>query len=322
MVSTEIKQIAQKIQTMEIRGAGLIARTGVEALDITASKSTASSPGEFKNELESTANLIISTRPSAVSLPNGIRYVMKRFHDAYQSGVDLKQLIHIVQVSSREFCQRSLDAVKRIGEIGANRIRDGDKIMTICNSSNVISILKTAKDQGKDLVVFAAETRPRLQGHITAKALGKFGIHTQLIVDGAIRTFVNDVDLCLVGADTITANGAVVNKVGTSMMALAAHEARTNLYVAAETYKFSSATMSGRLVKIEERDPEEVIDLKTLKTMPNVSVRNPAFDVTPSEYIDLIITEKGIIPPQGALLILKEEYGWSTLGMSTHLYSE
>ncbi|MHA2059839.1 MAG: ribose 1,5-bisphosphate isomerase [Candidatus Ranarchaeia archaeon] len=313
MVKAEVKQIAEKIRTMEIRGAGLIARSGVKALKIAATNTQATTNQEFEKEIKTTAQLIISTRPSAVSLPNGIRFVLKRFHEAQKEGHPLKDLIHIVQETSDEFITRSLQAIKRIGEIGANRLRDGDKILTICNSSNVISVLKTAKEQGKTLSVIVAETRPRFQGRITAKALGALGIQTNLIVDGAIRSFVNDVDLCMVGADTITANGAIVNKVGTSMMALAAHEARTNLYVAAETYKFSSATMSGRLVKIEERSPGEIIDPKLLKNMSNVSVQNPAFDITPSEYVDLIITEKGIIPPQGALLILKEEYGWSTL---------
>jgi ribose 1,5-bisphosphate isomerase len=313
MVLADVKEIADKIRSMEIRGAGLIARSGVEALKISAAKTQATTSQMFEKEIKTTAQLIISTRPSAVSLPNGIRFVLKRFFTAQKEGASLEDLISLVQETSDEFINRSLQAIKRIGEIGANRIQDGDKIMTICNSSNVISVLKTAKEQGKTIAAIVAETRPRYQGRLTAKALGELGIQTKLIVDGAIRSFVNNVDLCMVGADTITANGAIVNKVGTSMLALAAHEARTNLYVAAETYKFSSATMSGRLVKIEERAPDEIIDPKLLKDMLNVQVQNPAFDITPSEYVDLIITEKGIIPPQGALLILKDEYGWSTL---------
>ena len=94
------------------------------------------------------------------------------------------------------------------------------------------------------------------------------------------------------------------------MMALAAHEARTSLYIATETYKFSPESMVGRIIEIEERDHAEVLDTNKLKTMKNVGIKNPAFDITPNEYIELIITERGIIPPQAALLILKEEYGW------------
>ncbi|MEM3522592.1 MAG: hypothetical protein QXD78_06100, partial [Candidatus Bathyarchaeia archaeon] len=116
-------------------------------------------------------------------------------------------------------------------------------------------------------------------------------------------------DEVIVGADAITANGAVVNKIGTSMIALAAHEARVRFFVAAETYKFSPETMIGELVNIEERDSSEVIPLEELKTMKNVIVKNPAFDVTPPEYIDLIITEKGIIPPQGSMMVIQESFG-------------
>ena len=112
------------------------------------------------------------------------------------------------------------------------------------------------------------------------------------------------------GADAITANGAVVNKIGTSFVALAAHEARVDVFVAAESYKFSPATMAGELIEIEERDVSEVVSPDVLARWKHVNVRNPAFDVTPPEYIDSIITEHGIIPPQGAIAILHQEFGW------------
>jgi ribose 1,5-bisphosphate isomerase len=118
----------------------------------------------------------------------------------------------------------------------------------------------------------------------------------------------NKVDKVMVGADAIAANGSVVNKIGTSLVALAAHEANTPFFVTAETYKFSPETMAGELIILEERDISEIITAKQLTTMKNVNIRNPSFDITPSEYIDLIITEKGIIPPQGAVSILREEY--------------
>jgi ribose 1,5-bisphosphate isomerase len=116
-------------------------------------------------------------------------------------------------------------------------------------------------------------------------------------------------DKAIVGADAVAANGAVVNKIGTSMVALAAHESRVLFFVAAETYKFSPETMLGRLVRIEERGVSEVISERELKRMPKVNVRNPAFDVTPPDYIDLIITERGIIPPQAAIMVIQEEFG-------------
>ncbi len=310
MLIKEVKKIADDIQSMKIRGAGKIARTAVLGLKITAENTEAKTPDQFYQNISNTANLLIQTRPSAVSLPNSIRYVMKRVKNGYDQSVSLKQLKEITIKSASTFIKESNEAVKRIGEIGSRRIKDGDNLMTICNSSSAISVMKTAFNQGKQFHVFVAETRPRFQGHLTAKSLDDAGISVSLIVDSAVRYFVNDVDSVIVGADTITANGAVINKIGTATLALAAHEARTNLLVAAETYKFSPETMTGLLIEIEEREPYEVMTKVKLAEYKNLKVRNPAFDVTPSEYIDVIITEKGIIPPQAALMILRDEYGW------------
>jgi ribose 1,5-bisphosphate isomerase len=114
----------------------------------------------------------------------------------------------------------------------------------------------------------------------------------------------------ITGADAVTVNGAVVNKIGTSQIALAAHEARTNFVVAAETYKFAPRTILGELIEIEERPAGEVLPDDIAKSLPYVTVRNPVFDVTPAEYIDLIITETGAIPPQMAYIIIRDYLGW------------
>jgi ribose 1,5-bisphosphate isomerase len=152
--------------------------------------------------------------------------------------------------------------------------------------------------------------RPRNQGHITIRTLNDAGIKTNFIVDSAVRSFINDVDLVIVGADAVTVNGAVVNKIGTSQVAHTAAEARVNVIVAAETYKFAPRTVVGELIRIEERPPGEVLADEIAKTLPHVTVRNPAFDVTPAEYIDLIVTEQGAIPPQMAYVIIREYLGW------------
>ena len=131
-----------------------------------------------------------------------------------------------------------------------------------------------------------------------------------LIVDSAVRYFMKDVDLVIMGADAVTVNGSIINKIGTSQLALAASEARKNVIIAAETYKFSPKTLLGELVEIEERDSEEVITREKLDEFSNVFVKNPAFDVTPREYVDLICTEVGAIPPEMAYIIIKEHLGW------------
>ncbi|RLE50792.1 MAG: ribose 1,5-bisphosphate isomerase [Candidatus Methanomethylicota archaeon] len=305
-----VEQIAKDIASMKIRGAARIGRAAARALAITAKQSKASKPDELMEDLRRTSELLLSTRPTAVSLSNSIRYVMYRATQAYQSGASVKKLKFMVIKAAKDFRLSSLKAIVTIGVIGSRRIKDGDVILTHCNSSAALSIMVKAKQAGKSFQVIATETRPLYQGRLTAKYLSKHGIPVTLIVDSAVRFVMHEVDKVIVGADVVTANGAVVNKIGTSLIALAAREARVRFFVAAETYKFSPLTVLGELVEIEERPPEEIVPKSFLSKYPSVKVRNPAFDVTPPELIDLIITEKGIIPPQCAILILKEEFGW------------
>jgi ribose 1,5-bisphosphate isomerase len=305
----EANSIAEDIQNMRIRGAGLIARSAVEALQVVARESRANDVQGFVNELTDASRFLLQTRPTAVSLPNGIRFVMHRVNLGKSRAVSVHDIRSIALKATQDFIDNAKTAVQRIGEIGARRIRDGDLLLTHCNSTAAIEVMKTAWNQGKRFEVLVTETRPRFQGHITAQELSKAGIPVTLILDDAVRYFMQDVDKVLVGADAITANGALINKIGTSVVALAAHEARVRVFVAAETYKFSPETMIGELVKIEERDPTELISQKDLERLGPIKVLNPSFDVTPPEFIDLIITERGIIPPVGAILILEEVFG-------------
>jgi len=308
MASAKIDKIAQDIKTMRIRGAGRIARAAAKALKIASKESKAKTPAEFTKEIAQVSKLLLNTRPTAVSLPNAIQYVSIALKQA--NDLDLQKLKKAVISRADEFIKNSNEAVKRIGEIGANRILDGDVILTHCNSQSALSVIKTAFRQGKHIEVFVTESRPVWQGRLSARELLKEGIPTTMIIDSAARHFMRDIDKVIVGADSIAANGAVVNKIGTSAIALAAHEARTLFFVAAETYKFHPETLVGSLVKIEERDPSEIINLKRY---PKLKVRNPSFDITPAEYVDLIITEQGIISPYAAYSIIQDIFKW-TLG--------
>jgi ribose 1,5-bisphosphate isomerase len=200
--------------------------------------------------------------------------------------------------------------VENIALFGARHIQDGDTILTHCNSEAALGCILEAHRSGKEIEVFATEVRPRNQGYITIRTLNDAGIKTNFIVDSAVRSFISDVDLVIVGADAVTVNGAVINKIGTSQVAHTAHEARVNVLVAAETYKFAPRTIFGELIQIEERDGDEVLAEEIARTLPFVTVRNPAFDVTPAEYIDLIVTEAGALPPQMAYIIIREHLGW------------
>ena len=304
-VPTEITKIATQIKNMEIRGAGKIARSSAEALRIMALKTKASSRDKFLAELHEIERLLLNTRPTSVSLPNALRFILYRVETSSERNVGkLKEMTINI---ANNFIQSSLKAVETIGKIGARRIQDKDRIITHCHSLAVLSILRIAHREGKRIEVLVTETRPRYQGRITAKKLSEDGIPTTLIIDSAARYFIREVNKAIVGADSIAANGAVINKIGTSQLALVAHEARVPFFVAAETYKFHPGTALGELVPIEERKISEIINENKL---PNVKVRNPVFDVTPPEYIDLIITERGVFPPQAAFLIIRDLFGY------------
>ncbi len=310
-IPPEIQRIAHDIKVMKIRGASRIARAATKALKIAAEKYEGKKVDDFVKYMVEVSEILRNTRPTAVSLPNALSYVLSRMYKGYEQGLSLSELKELVIRTANEFIEYSRTATKRIGEIGARRIRDGDVILTHCNSSAALSVIIHAHKDGKNIKVFATETRPRFQGYITVKTLSKEGIDVTLIPDSAVRLIMKKVDRVIVGADAVAANGAVVNKIGTSLIALAAHEARVNFFVAAETYKFSPTTVIGELIEIEERSPLEVVSEDFLKSVKNITIRNPAFDVTPPEYIDAIITEKGLIPPQAAIIVLREEYGYA-----------
>jgi ribose 1,5-bisphosphate isomerase len=301
-----VPETAEKIKSMEIRGAGRIARAAAEALRDHALSVQAPNTAAFRQEMEEAAALLVSTRPTAVSLPNAVHLVMAGLSAAKTADEAKNGVVY----RAEQFITSSRHAVGKIAEFGARHIRDGDVILTHCNSEVALGCMIEAHRQGKEIEVFATEVRPRNQGHITIRTLNDAGIKTNFIVDSAVRSFINDVDLVIVGADAVTVNGAVVNKIGTSQVAHTAAEARVNMIVATETYKFAPRTVVGELIRIEERPPGEVLPDEIARTLPNVTVRNPAFDVTPAEYIDLIITEQGAIPPQMAYVIIREYLGW------------
>ncbi|ABN57993.1 MULTISPECIES: ribose 1,5-bisphosphate isomerase [Methanoculleus] len=301
-----LSETAANIKSMEIRGAGRIARAAVEALADYAANLDAADPDTFKQEMAKAADILTATRPTAVSLPNAVRSVMRAL-DSFDS---VEAARDAVLARAAEFVDHSEHAVERIAEIGARHISDGDVLLTHCNSEAALGCILEAHRQGKEIEVYATEVRPRGQGLVTIRTLNNAGIRTNYIVDSAVRYFINDVDLVVVGADAIAVNGAVVNKIGTAQIAHAAHEARTNVIVAAETYKFAPRTILGELIEIEERDPAEVLPRAVAEELPFVRVRNPAFDVTPAEYVDLIVTEQGAIPPGLAYTVIRDYLGW------------
>ena len=298
---------AQDIRDMKIRGAGRIARAGASAIGKFADGYQGKDMNLFKDDLAQAVKTLLDSRPTAVSLWNGVQASIKGVKEL-DNVDDARELLI---KNSEQFVKESNEAVSTIARIGAKRIEDGDTIMTHCNSSVAIGVIAEAHRQGKDIKVFATESRPWRQGILTVNDLAKEGVDTTLIIDSAVRLVMKKVDKVFVGADTITSHGALINKIGTSQLALAAHESRVQFYVCSETYKFSPLTLSGDMVKIEEREISEVV--RPGEIPDSVKVFNPVFDVTPSQYIDGIITEVGLISPGSVYDVMQRKFGTELL---------
>ncbi len=301
-----LEQTIEDIKKMRIRGALDIAIAAAKAMHLVVKKD-AKDTQELIKKLRSAGERLKSSRPSAVSLPNAVNYI---FYIAEKNKeLEIEKFREKISSEIQRFVEKQERALKKIAEIGSNLIQSGDIILTHCNSDTVNMILEKAWRDGKGIEVICTETRPRYQGIITVKELSSSGIPTTLIVDSAVHLIMRKlkVNKVLVGADTICANGDLINKIGTSQIALCAKELDIDFIVAAESIKFSPESVMGSVVEIEERDPSEVIKAEKLK---DVRVLNPVFDITDARYISMIITEYGVIPPEAAYHLLKEKFGW------------
>jgi ribose 1,5-bisphosphate isomerase len=189
--------------------------------------------------------------------------------------------------------------------ITAKRLPKKATILTHCHSNSVVRALIKAKKMGKKHNVICTETRPLYQGVKTAKELSQHRIKTTLIVDSAVGYFMKDIDLVMVGADVICANGDIVNKIGTSIIAIVAREMKIDFFVVSGCYKYDPLTELGYSERIEERPKNEIILPSKLK---NVEIRNPAFDITQSKYISAIITECGVVKPKEVKNTFKRKF--------------
>ncbi|GAA0227355.1 ribose 1,5-bisphosphate isomerase [Haladaptatus pallidirubidus] len=299
-----VTDAADDIADMEVRGAATIADAAAAALGEQAEASEAETPEAFRAEIRTAARMLHETRPTAVSLPNALRYVLRGMN-----GEIVSELRVSVIEGAVEF-RRELDhAQDNLGQIGANRLRDGDTIMTHCHSTDALSCVRNALDDGKEISAIVKETRPRKQGHITAKQLREWDVPVTIIVDNAARRYLDDTDHVLVGADAIAADGSVINKIGTSGLAVNARERGVPIMVAAQTLKFHPGTMTGHTVEIEMRDEAEILPDDERAEIGDVTVENPAFDVTPPRYVDAIVTERGQFPPESVVTLMRELFG-------------
>ena len=298
-------EVAEAIKEMVIRGApaiGVAAAMGI-ALGIKSSKATNLS--ELSEDFERICKVIGETRPTAVNLFWAIER-MKKIFKANSS----EKISHIKEILKKEAITIYNDDIainRRIGNNGATLIEDGSTILTHCNAGalatagygTALGVIRGAIEAGKKVKVLADETRPFLQGaRLTAWELMKDGIDVTVITDNMSGHLMKkgEIDAIVVGADRIASNGDVANKIGTYMVAVLANRHNIPFYVAAPLSTIDLEMNSGDEIPIEERTAREVTHIKDCPIVPeNVAVKNPAFDVTPSELVTAIITEAGIV---------------------------
>ena len=254
-----------------------------------------------------TINEVIKVRPTAAMLINCSRDILLELSNVVSNKPKLSEAKEILLGRIKRIKSRMASNIERIATIGANRIISGDVIMTSAYSKTVMKILEKALEQGKKFEVFITESRPGDDGKIVASELSKLGLKVTLIVDSAMRHFMKYTTRVFLGAEAVAANGAVISKVGSSLMALIAHEARVRVFVAASSLKFNYETVFGELVKIPQAPEETILPRKVKEKIgKNVKTEIPILDVIPPEYVDAIITEYGVIAPQAIPLLMRD----------------
>ena len=298
--------VAKAIKTMVIRGAPAIGVAAAMGIAVGMLRSRATGTKQFTTEFQKTCDLMAGTRPTAVNLFWAIERMKKAFAAAAQDGQSVDEIKRRLVAEARAIHDEDVQSCKTMGAHGAGLVPESARILTHCNAGalatagygTALGVIRAAAEQGKTIAVLADETRPFLQGaRLTAWELVRDGINTTVITDNMAGAMMRlgQVDLVVVGADRIAANGDVANKIGTYSVAVLAHEHGIPFYVAAPLSTVDLQTPDGSRIPIEERNDREVTHVGATRLTPDgAHIRNPAFDVTPAKYVTAIITERGI----------------------------
>jgi methylthioribose-1-phosphate isomerase len=303
------QEVAEAIRVMVVRGApaiGVAAAMGV-ALGVRDSKST--SQADLRKEFSEIVSLIGATRPTAVNLFWALDRMKRVFEQADTAGQSHPQIARRLIDEAQAIHREDIESNMRMGKFGAELLPSSGTVLTHCNAGalatagygTALGVIRAAVDGGKRLRVLADETRPFLQGaRLTAWELWKDDIDVRVISDNMSGSFMHQglIDAVIVGADRIAANGDVANKIGTYSVAVLARQHDIPFYVAAPISTLDLTMADGSHIPIEQRDPTEVTHIGGVRIVPEgVSVFNPAFDVTPNQFVTAIITDFGVARP-------------------------
>ncbi len=300
------EEVARAIEQMVVRGAPAIGVAAAMGLALGVRNTKAGSIGEIEKDFDDMCRRMSRTRPTAVNLFWAIKRMRWRFNKAKQQEASPEVVRASLIAEAKLIHSEDIESNRRMGRFGAELIAEGSTVLTHCNAGalatagfgTALGVIRAAIESGKRISVFAGETRPFLQGaRLTAWELARDGVPVTLITDGMSGHFMKRgrIDCVIVGADRIAANGDVANKIGTYMVAIAAHENNIPFYVAAPLSTIDLTLNSGDEIPIEERAAEEVTHIHGERMAPDgIAVSNPAFDVTPHRYVSAIITNKGV----------------------------
>lgn len=300
------EEVAIAIQEMTVRGAPAIGAAGAYGLALAALQAP---KDDFRNHLRKSRDILLASRPTAIDLNNAVRLV---YEHTVKWLPNTEQARSVAVKSAQDFAVDSAEDCRLIGAIGQELITDGMKVLTHCNAGalatvdwgTALAVFRMAQRRGKKFFVYVDETRPKLQGaRLTAFELKQEGIDHAIITDSAAGYFMQkgEIDLIITGADRICLNGDFANKIGTYTLAVLAKEHKIPFYVAAPKSTFDLTCMNGESIPIEQRSGDEITHLKgEWIASPDSAAINPAFDVTPAEFINGFITCKGIFTPKEA----------------------
>jgi methylthioribose-1-phosphate isomerase len=301
--------VADAIRELRVRGAPAIGVTAAMGVALGAQAVHCSDHQAFRAAVLEICDHLATTRPTAVNLFWAIER-MKRVLDKNDGG-SLDEVKTNLVNEAIAIQQEDIAMCRAMGQHGAKLIQDGQTILTHCNAGalatagygTALGVVRAAWESGKNIQVFADETRPVLQGaRLTVWELMQDGIPVTLITDNMAGSFMRQgkIQVCVVGADRIAANGDVANKIGTYPIAVLAKVHDIPFYVAAPSSTIDIATPTGDAIPIEERKREEVLSVHGSESIApdGVRVLNPAFDITPAEYVTGIITERGVFTPK------------------------
>jgi methylthioribose-1-phosphate isomerase len=302
-------EVARAIKTMVIRGAPAIGVAAAMGIALGMRKSAATGTQKFAAEFYKVCEMMAATRPTAVNLFWAIERMKRTFAAAAKAGESVDQIKERLDREAQAIHDEDVASCRAMGAFGAEVVPADARILTHCNAGalatagygTALGVIRGAVEAGKRVAVFADETRPFLQGaRLTAWELVRDGIQTTVITDNMSGALMRQgrVDMVVVGADRIAANGDTANKIGTYTVAVLAREHQIPFYVAAPLSTIDLDTPDGSRIPIEERSAKEVTHVAGAQLAPEGAlVWNPAFDVTPHHLIAGIITDKGICRP-------------------------